>query len=93
MRRIVFVDVDDTLVRTVGSKRIPMPRAIERIKTMRESADEMYLWSSGGGEYAKTVAEELGIEPLFDGFLPKPTLYIDDQPVSEWRYLTHEYPF
>lgn len=27
---VVFVDVDDTLVRSVGAKRIPMPRVIER---------------------------------------------------------------
>jgi hypothetical protein len=36
---IVFVDIDDTLVRSIGSKRIPMPRVVERVK----SAVSMFL--------------------------------------------------
>jgi len=33
----------------------------------------------GGGDYAKNVCQELGIENLFLGFLPKPHICIDDQ--------------
>lgn len=89
---IVFVDVDDTLVRSIGAKRIPMPRVIERVKRLHQEGATIYLWSSGGAEYARNTAEELEISNCFVGFLPKPTVIIDDQPVSDWRYCKHEFP-
>jgi len=49
---IVYVDVDDTLMRSVGSKRIPMPRVVERVRKLRDDGALLYLWSSGGAEYA-----------------------------------------
>lgn len=89
---IVFVDVDDTLVRSAGTKRIPMPATLQRVRELHAEGATLYLWSSGGAEYARASAEELGISDLVVGFLPKPTLMIDDQPVSDWRTCTHEYP-
>lgn len=89
---VIFVDVDDTLIRTAGTKRIPMPRTLERIKSLHAEGNTLYLWSSGGAEYAKQSARELGIFELFEGFLPKPNLILDDQPLNEWRGLLHEYP-
>jgi hypothetical protein len=86
MNSIVFVDVDDTLVRSVGTKRIPMPRVIDRIRHLHRECAEQYLWSSGGADYAKESAKALGIADCFLAFLPKPTLIIDDQAVSDWRY-------
>ena len=91
-REIVFVDVDDTLIRSVGAKRIPMPRTIDRVKILYEEGAELYLWSSGGAEYAERSAEELGIAKCFVAFLPKPGIMIDDQEVSEWRYCKYERP-
>jgi cation transport ATPase len=92
MTKIVFVDVDDTLVRSVGTKRIPMPSVVASVRALHESGAEVYLWSSGGAEYARMSARELGIEECFASFLPKPTSYIDDQPVEEWRFCRHVYP-
>lgn len=89
---IVFVDVDDTLVRSVGTKRIPMPRVIERVRAMHRDGATLYLWSTGGAEYARSSAAELGITECFTGFLPKPNLIIDDQAVADWRACKHEYP-
>jgi hydroxymethylpyrimidine pyrophosphatase-like HAD family hydrolase len=89
---VVYVDVDDTLVRTAGTKRIPMPRTIDRVRELHADGHELYLWSTGGGEYARESAVELGIEGLFSGFLPKPKLYIDDQEFGEWRGLVYERP-
>lgn len=89
---VVFVDVDDTLVRTAGTKRIPMPKTLERIKSLHAEGNILYLWSSGGASYARESAMELGISDLFEGFLPKPNVILDDQPMSEWRGLQHEYP-
>ena len=91
--QIVYVDVDDTLVRSVGTKRIPTPAAIERVRSLHRDGALLYLWSTGGADYARSTASELGLENLFVSFLPKPTLIIDDQEVHEWRSLRYERPF
>ena len=90
--QVVFIDVDDTLVRSVGRKRIPMPSVIKSVQAMHAGGAILYLWSSGGAEYARAAATELGIEALFEAFLPKPGVYVDDQSVSEWRYCKHVLP-
>jgi hydroxymethylpyrimidine pyrophosphatase-like HAD family hydrolase len=92
MKNITFVDIDDTLVRSVGTTRIPMPSVIENIRRLKSEGHILYLWSSGGAEYCKMTATELGIDSLFEAFLPKPTAYIDDQPLNEWRFCKHFYP-
>jgi hypothetical protein len=91
--QVVYVDVDDTLVRFSGSKRIPIPAAIERVRGLHREGATLYLWTTGGADYAKKVATELRLDSLFVAFLPKPTLIIDDQPIHEWRGLLHERPF
>jgi len=70
--KVVYVDVDDTLVRSAGTKRIRIPSAIERVRALHREGAILYLWSTGGADYAKSTAVELGIENLFSGFLPKP---------------------
>lgn len=52
----------------------------------------LYLWSSGGAEYAQASAIELGVADCFEAFLPKPTVIFDDQTVQEWRGLTQLHP-
>jgi predicted HAD superfamily phosphohydrolase YqeG len=91
-KKVIFVDVDDTLIRSVGTKRIPMPGVVKNIKALYENGAALYLWSSGGGEYARTSAVELGIDSCFIAFLPKPDMYVDDQAVHEWLYCTHVLP-
>ena len=91
-QHVVFVDVDDTLVRSAGTKRIPMPPVVARVRELHAQGVALYLWSSGGAEYARASAAELGIEECFLAFLPKPDAYIDDQPVQEWRYCQHVLP-
>jgi hypothetical protein len=88
----IYVDVDDTLIRSFGSKRIPMSLAVDRVRALHGEGATLYLWSSGGAEYARRSAEELGLTDCFSGFLPKPQLIIDDQPFTEWRDLRHSYP-
>jgi cation transport ATPase len=89
---IIYVDVDDTLVRTAGTKRIPIPDTIARIRALHNRGVTLYLWSSGGAEYARNTAAELRLTECFAGFLPKPTAIIDDQHFSEWRDLLHFLP-
>ena len=89
----VFVDVDDTLVRSFGSKQMVMPGSVESVRRLAAAGNVvLYCWSSGGGEYARSVCERLGIAGLFAGFLPKPDLMIDDQPPSDWKGLVVLHP-
>ena len=90
--QVVYVDVDDTLVRSVGSKRIPMPSVVANVRKLHSEGVILYLWSSGGAEYARNSALELGIVECFVAFLPKPNVYIDDQAVEDWRTCWHIYP-
>ncbi len=89
---VVFVDVDDTLVRSAGSKRIPVPAVIQRVRDLHSAGARLYCWSTGGSEYAHAAAVELGIAECFVDFLAKPQLVVDDQPPSEWRKLVCLHP-
>lgn len=82
-QRVIFKDVDDILVHSVGTKRFPMPNVIAR--ALHQSGADLYPWRLGGAEYAPASAAELGIEHCFLAFLPKPDTYVDDQAVHECR--------
>ena len=89
---VIYVDVDDTFVRTYGAKRIPMPSVIRHIRDLFKQGAALYCWSSGGAEYARQCAEEFGIADCFQAFLPKPQALLDDQEITEWRCLRQIYP-
>jgi len=80
----VFVDVDDTLVRSAGSKRIPIPAVIQHVRDLHTQGAVFFCWSAGGADYARQSAEELGVAACFTAFLPKPNVFIDDQSVADW---------
>lgn len=90
--QIAYIDVDDTLIRSAGTKRIPILPTVAKVKELKASGWILYCWSSGGAEYARDSASELGIENCFSGFLPKPTLLIDDMNPWDWRNLTIIHP-
>ena len=90
---IFFVDVDDTFVRSFGTKRIPIPETIRHLEDLKTQGAELYCWSSGGADYARRSAAEFGIENIFKTFLPKPDVIIDDLPLSKWRNLAYVHPF
>ena len=46
---VVYVDVDDTLVRSVGTTRIPVPAAVDHVRRLAEQGATLYCWSAGGG--------------------------------------------
>lgn len=90
---VIYVDVDDTLVRSFGSKQIPMSSVVERVRALSaEDGVVLYCWSSGGAEYAREVATRLGIEEHFAGFLPKPNVMLDDVRPEAWRDLVVVHP-
>ncbi len=80
----VFVDVDDTLVRSAGTKRIPMPSVIQHVRELHAQGAVLYCWSAGGAEYARRSAEEFELADCFTAFLPKPNVFLDDQNAAEW---------
>ncbi len=89
---IIYVDVDDTFVRSVSTKRVPMPATIRHIRELKQQGATLYCWSSGGADYAQSSAREFGIEDCFVAFLPKPQLLIDDQNINDWRDLKCVHP-
>ena len=72
-QQVIFIDVDDTLVPSVGTKRIPMPSVVAHVRRLHASGATLFLWSSGGADYCRITATELGLADCFSGFLPKPT--------------------
>ena len=88
----IYVDVDDTLVRSASSKRIPMLAVIRHITELHREGALLYCWSSGGADYARQSAEEFGIAHCFVAFLPKPHVLIDDQRMAEWPQFLHVHP-
>jgi hydroxymethylpyrimidine pyrophosphatase-like HAD family hydrolase len=77
---VLYVDVDGTLL-VGGQVNGGLVSFIEHTK--RESSATVILWSARGGEYALSVAQSLGVDRLFDHFLPKPGYIIDDMG-AEW---------
>ncbi len=88
----IFVDVDDTFVRSYGTKRIPITATIEHLKELKKQGAQLYCWSSGGADYAKKSAEEFGIADIFIAFLPKPQIIIDDQNINDWKRFIQVHP-
>jgi len=89
---VAYIDVDDTLIRSVGKKRIPIPSVIGYVRRLHGEGAELYCWSTGGAEYAREVAGEIRLDDCFVAFLPKPNLIVDDQTVAEWRSCSHVLP-
>lgn len=83
MKPVLYVDVDDTLVRSFGSKRVPVTHVVALIRELKGRAS-LYLWSRGGAEYARQTAAELELADCFEAFLPKPDLLIDDAQFGSW---------
>ena len=73
----VFVDVDPTLVDAGGRL---LDGAREGLQRLRDEGCHLFLWSSVGAEYARRVADQLGLTELFEGFTAKPDIVIDDMP-------------
>jgi phosphoglycolate phosphatase-like HAD superfamily hydrolase len=76
---VIYVDVDLTLVDELQRLK---PNAWEGLLTLREAGCRLILWSTNGGDYCRQIAERHEIAPLFEAFLPKPDLYIDDMPAT-----------
>ncbi len=76
---VIFVDVDDTLIRSFGTKQIAIPTTIQYVRDMFRAGNLLYCWSRGGAQYSRDVATKLGIADCFVCFLPKPDVVVDDR--------------
>ena len=84
MTRAFFIDVDDTLIRSFGSKRLPMDATVRLVRSLHIAGATLYCWSRGGAAYAKASATEAGVEACFTAFLPKPDVLVDDVTPDAW---------
>jgi phosphoglycolate phosphatase-like HAD superfamily hydrolase len=73
----VFVDVDLTLVDSNGRL---LDGAREALTLLRDKGCHLFLWSSTGMEYARSVAARHQLTEFFEGFAAKPDIIIDDMP-------------
>ena len=73
----IFVDVDLTLVDANGKL---LDGAREGLRHLKDEGCHLFLWSSSGAEYARTVATRHQLTEFFEGYSAKPDIIIDDMP-------------
>jgi len=73
----VFVDVDMTLE---DANQKLLPGAPEALTRLRDKGCHLFLWSTNGAEYARKIAGLYGLTEMFEGFVAKPDIIIDDMP-------------
>jgi phosphoglycolate phosphatase-like HAD superfamily hydrolase len=86
----IFVDVDLTLVDANGKL---LPSARDGLVRLKDKGCHLFLWSTGGAEYCRKVANLYGLTELFEGFSAKPDIVIDDMPstcVAPFVYNVHD---
>ena len=83
----IYVDVDLTLVDEMGRL---LPKAVEGLLTLREAGCRLVLWSNAGVDYCRGIAERHEIAELFDAFLQKPDICIDDMPSTVLKILHYD---
>jgi hypothetical protein len=71
----ISIDVDLTLINENGEL---LPDAIEGLKALKAKGYLLMLWSYGGEDYARSVAQKHKLEKFFEGYATKPDLVIDD---------------
>jgi hypothetical protein len=83
--RVFFIDVDGTLERKILGIEVPLKGIVKAVKLLKREGALLYLWSIGGAEHARKAAREAKVERLFEGFLPKPHVYVDNKPARSWK--------
>ena len=73
----IFVDVDLTLI---DANYKLLEGAIEALTKLKDKGCHLFLWSTNGAEYAQKIARLHGLTEMFEGFVAKPDIIIDDMP-------------
>lgn len=71
----ISIDVDLTLINENSEL---LPGAIEGLIALKAKGYLLTLWSYGGEDYARSVAQKYKLETFFEGYATKPDLAIDD---------------
>lgn len=83
----VFVDVDLTLIDANGKMLAGAAEALTRLKA---EGCHLFLWSTNGADYARKVATLHRLTELFEGFVAKPDIIIDDMPGTVLNPITFD---
>lgn len=86
----IYVDVDDTLIRSEDEK--PIAEVVSHICDLHRQGAQLYCWSTGGASHAREIAQKLKIDSCFTGFLHKPQIFIDDERPGQWPHFVHVDP-
>jgi hydroxymethylpyrimidine pyrophosphatase-like HAD family hydrolase len=92
----VFIDVDDTLVSwdeddngtlintPLGMRKFKIfDDVVSAIKLHKLRGHNVIVWSAGGGEWARTVVDSLGLTEYVDLCISKPSWFWDDIEASK----------
>jgi len=89
---VIYVDVEGTLINSVGNKRLPIQAVIKHVQELYEHGATLYCWSSAGADFAQKTATDIGLESYFQAFLTKPNVLIDDVSITSWYRLLEIHP-
>lgn len=80
MTKIAF-DIDDTLykIRKEERDQVPDYDLIQVLRWFYNNGDDVYVWSAGGIDYAKTFVKKLGLDKMVT-VIPKVALGDDSNP-------------
>ena len=92
----IAFDIDDTLYKIEMGEdghalQVPDHELIAVLKWFHANGHNIFVWSAGGVDYAKTIATKLGVGKLVravpksgwnDGFAPPMDIAFDDQETS-----------
>lgn len=87
--QIIYCDVDNTLIDHNNS---PKKNTLKYLEYARSKGAVLYLWSQGGADYCRDIANQLGITHWFKAFLPKPEIVVDDLPIKAPFISKHIHP-
>ncbi len=78
----IYIDVDQTLVRTTAGRRLPDQDLGQKVREWKAAGAVLYCWSSQGADYARRAAQECRAADCFVAFLQKPHVLVDDQKIE-----------
>lgn len=83
--RVVYVDVDDTLViwDHMHATYTPHKVHLAKIEEFLVRGQAVVIWSAGGYEWAERIAKELGLFGRVHAILCKPSWWMDDLTADE----------
>lgn len=82
--KIIYCDIDDTLVDWSGTSYKPNKPNIDIVKRFHARGHTLIAWSAGGGSWAARIIKELKLEKYFTAAMSKPDWFIDDKPSSHF---------